>query len=100
VENVADIQVIEVFSELEALILEAELIKKYQPKYNINLKDNKSYLYIIIRKEGDFKKVLTARKSDIVRGDVCFGPYPDSFVAKYIVRSMRRIFPFQIILLK
>ncbi|PIS22796.1 hypothetical protein COT50_00020 [candidate division WWE3 bacterium CG08_land_8_20_14_0_20_41_10] len=95
VENVADIQVIEVFSELEALILEAELIKKYQPKYNINLKDNKSYLYIIIRKEGDFKKVLTARKSDIVRGDVCFGPYPDSFVAKYIVRSMRRIFPFR-----
>lgn len=95
VENVADIQVIEVFSELEALILEAELIKKYQPKYNINLKDDKSYLYIVIRKEDGFKKVLTARRGDILKGDVCFGPYPDSYTAKYIVRSIRRIFPFR-----
>lgn len=95
VENVWDIQIIEVFSELEALILEAELVKKYRPKYNINLKDDKSYLYILIRQEGDFRKVLTARKSDIIKGDICFGPYPDGYTAKYIVRSIRRIFPFR-----
>jgi len=94
-ENVQDVQIIKVFSELEALILEAELIKKYRPKYNISLKDDKSYLYIVIRKEGDFRKVLTARKGDIIRGDVCFGPYPDGYTAKYIVRSIRRIFPFR-----
>jgi len=95
VENIRAVQIIEVFSELEALILEAELIKKYRPKYNINLKDDKSYLYIVIRKEATFKKVLTARKNDIVKGDMCFGPYPDSFTTKYIVRSIRRIFPFR-----
>lgn len=95
VDSVSDIQIIEVFSELEALILEAELVKKYRPKYNINLKDDKSYLYIIIRKEGDYKKVLTARKSDTARGGIRFGPYPDGYTAKYIVRSIRRIFPFR-----
>lgn len=95
VENVCDVQFIEVFSELEALILEAELIRKFRPKYNISLKDDKSYLYIVIRKEGDFRKVLTARRNDIIRGDLCFGPYPDSYTAKYIVRSVRRIFPFR-----
>ncbi|MFA5776568.1 MAG: excinuclease ABC subunit UvrC [Patescibacteria group bacterium] len=95
VKNISDIGFIEVFSELEALILEAELIKKYHPKYNINLKDDKSYLYIIIRKEGDFKKILTARKSDIIKGDSCFGPYPDAYTARYILRSIRRIFPFR-----
>jgi len=95
VEHVRSIEIIEVFSELEALILEAELIKKWQPKYNILLKDDKSYLYIVLRKEGEFRKVLTARKSDTTSGDVCFGPYPDSYTAKYIVRSLRRLFPFR-----
>ncbi len=95
VENISDLQTIEVFSELEALILEAELIKKFRPKYNINLKDDKSYLYIVIRSEGAFKKVLTARRNDILLKDKVFGPFPDSQTAKYIVRAMRRIFPFR-----
>lgn len=95
VENIVDLQTIEVFSELEALILEAELIKNFRPKYNINLKDDKSYLYIVIRTESDFKKVLTARRSDVLTKDRAFGPFPDSQTAKYIVRAMRRIFPFR-----
>ena len=95
VENIVDLETIEVFSELEALILEAELIKNFRPKYNINLKDDKSYLYIVIRPEGVFKKVLTARRSDVLPKDMAFGPFPDSQTAKYIVRVMRRIFPFR-----
>lgn len=95
VENIVDVEFIEVFSELEALILEAELIRKHLPRYNINLKDDKSYLYIVIRKEGDFKKVLTARRSDVIKSDRSFGPFPDSQTAKYIVRAIRRIFPFR-----
>ncbi len=95
VENTADLRTIEVFSELEALILEAELIRKYRPKYNINLKDDKSYLYIVIRKSGDFSKLLTARRNDVLKSDKVFGPFPDSQTAKYIVRAIRRIFPFR-----
>lgn len=95
VENVVDLRVIEVFSELEALILEAELIRKYRPKYNINLKDDKSYLYIVIRKAGDFSKLATARRNDVLKSDKVFGPFPDSQTARYIVRAIRRIFPFR-----
>lgn len=95
VENIWDVGFIEVFSELESLILEAELIKKYKPKYNINLKDDKSYLYIIIKKEGEFDKVIVGRKSHISKGDISFGPYPDSKTVRYIVRAIRKIFPFR-----
>jgi len=51
VSRINDITWIEVESELDALILEAELIKKYKPKYNIIQKDDKTYLYIVIRNE-------------------------------------------------
>lgn len=95
VENIADIEYIEVFSELEALLLEAELINRYKPKYNINLKDDKSYLYIAVRKYQDFNTVLTLRKNDILKSDKIFGPFPDSRTTKYIVRAVRRLFPFR-----
>jgi len=95
VENISDLSYIEVFSELESLILEAELIKKYRPRYNINLKDDKSYLYIVIRREGDYRKILTARKNDLLRKDTYFGPFPNATTAKQIVRTLRRIFPFR-----
>ncbi len=95
VDNIADLQVTEVFSELEALILEAELIRKYCPKYNINLKDDKSYLYIVIRQEGNYRKLITARRNDVLKLDKLFGPFPDSQTVRYIVRAIRRIFPFR-----
>jgi excinuclease ABC subunit C len=103
VSKISDVSYIEALSELEALILEAELIKQYQPKYNIALKDDKSYLYIVIRNERLTKdgrkmmipKVLTARKPDIWDKDIVFGPYPDGRTAKYIVKTIRRIFPYR-----
>ncbi|MBU0650063.1 UvrB/UvrC motif-containing protein, partial [Patescibacteria group bacterium] len=93
--QITDLQTIEVFSELEALILEAELIKKFKPRYNINLKDDKSYLYVVIRKELGFSKILTARKNDLLKTDIVFGPFPNGQAAKSVVRAIRRLFPFR-----
>lgn len=103
VSQIKDIEYIEVSSELEALILEAELIKKYKPKYNIIYKDDKSYIYIVLRRDSilidgvkkNIPTVITARKSDLRKGDKYFGPYPDGTTAKYIVRTVRKIFTFR-----
>lgn len=103
VENIVDMEYIEALSELEALILEAALIKKHQPKYNIALKDDKSHIYIVIRSErlemnGTkylIPKILTERKTDLQKKDIAFGPYPDAQTTKYIVRTIRKVFPFR-----
>jgi len=71
-------------SEIEALVLESKLIKKYSPKYNSQLKDNKSYLYITLHKD----YIETTRQT----GD--FGPFPDGSQVKYLLKTLRRIFPF------
>jgi excinuclease ABC subunit C len=103
INKIDDIDYIEAHSEFEALILEAELIKKFRPKYNISLKDDKSFIYIVIRdeifvienKRRKIPKVLTARKTDIREKDAVFGPYPDGTTAKQIVRLIRKIFPYR-----
>lgn len=76
-------------SEFEALLLEAALIKKHQPKYNTRLKDDKSPLYIKITKE-TFPRVFPARK---VEGG--FGPYPQAKTARLVLKFLRRIFPYR-----
>lgn len=103
VEKIVDLELIEVATEFEALLLEAELIKKYRPKYNIALKDDKSYIYIVIRNEQVnlggvptvLPKLLTERLPDLQKKDVIFGPYPDSGTAKQIIRTLRKIIPFR-----
>jgi excinuclease ABC subunit C len=103
VARINDIVYIEVESEFDAIILEAELIKKYRPKYNIIQKDDKTYLYIVIRnekvnvgvREMIIPKVVTARQTELEESDVKFGPYPDSYTAKFVVRTLRKIFPFR-----
>lgn len=103
VHRINDIDYIEALSELEALLLEAELIKKLHPKYNIALKDDKSYLYIVIRTEkfemngrsAGIPKVITARRPDLLETDTVFGPYPDGNTAKYIVKILRKVIPFR-----
>jgi excinuclease ABC subunit C len=102
VSNIHSLEHIEVGSEFEALILEAELIKKYRPKYNIMLKDDKSYLYIVIRQavtdeKIKYLRVETARKTDLekIKGlKEVFGPYPDGRTAKEILRMLRKVFPY------
>lgn len=78
---------IQVTSELEALLLESSLIKRYKPKYNIVLKDDKHALYIVITKE-KFPRVLTSRKF----GN--YGPFPNSTNVKTILKMLRKIFPY------
>jgi excinuclease ABC subunit C len=95
VSDTSSFSYINVFSEVEALILEAELIKKYLPKYNINLKDDKSYIYVVIRQENGSEKVLLARRGDIKPHDKVFGPYPDARTTRSLLRLLRRVFPYR-----
>lgn len=92
VENIKSLETIEVLSELEALILEANLIKKYLPQYNIRLTDDKDYLYIKITKE-KFPRIITARKSELKDALEFFGPFPSSKIIKSTLKKLRRIFP-------
>lgn len=92
VENIAEIKTIKVSSELEALILEANLIKKYLPKFNIRLTDDKDYLYIKVTKE-DYPKIVTARKQDLADAQDFFGPFPSAKTVKATIKKLRRFFP-------
>ena len=89
-------------SVLEALILEAYLIKKFQPKYNTKEKDNKSYNYVVITDE-DFPKVLIERGKNIdfknlratdYKLQTIYGPFPHGAMLKEALRIVRKIFPF------
>ncbi|MFN5149050.1 MAG: GIY-YIG nuclease family protein, partial [Flavobacteriia bacterium] len=78
VKRITDIQYIVVDSELDALLLENNLIKKYQPKYNIQLKDDKTYPWICIKNE-PFPRVFSTR--NVIRdGSKYYGPYPSGKV--------------------
>jgi len=78
-------------SVLEALMLEAELIKKYQPPFNVREKDDRSFLYVEITNE-DFPRVLLVRGKSIVQGKR-FGPFVSAHETREAVRIVRRIFP-------
>jgi len=80
-------------SELEALLLEAKLVKHYLPKYNSQLKDDKHPLYIRISKE-KYPRVLTARKLEATGNLAFFGPFPSSANVKNVLKMLRRIFPY------
>lgn len=94
VSNIDHIEYTEVESELEALLLEAEQIKRYRPRYNIVLKDDKSYLYIKITTNEDIPRITTARNEDI-KGVTYFGPFPSAQTAKNVLKTIRRIFPYR-----
>ncbi len=91
VRKIHDLETILVDNEVEALILESNLVKKHKPRYNINLRDDKSYPYIRITHEL-IPRVLVTRK--IVRdGSRYIGPYTDVKQLRRIMRSVRKIFP-------
>ncbi len=91
VQRVQSIEVILVDSEVEALILEANLIKEHKPRYNVILRDDKSYPYIRITNE-PFPRVFVTRK--IVRdGSRYLGPYTDVKDLRHIMKTLRRVFP-------
>lgn len=94
VTQVKKIKVILVASELESLLLEANLIKKYNPKYNAKLTDGKSYLRIKITIKDESPKVLLARREED-RRSIFFGPFPNSTDVRFVLKFIRRIFPYQ-----
>ena len=93
VPNIADIEWIVVGSELEALILEMNLIKKHRPRYNIRLKDDKKYPYIKVHWMDDFPKVTITRQME-KDGSRYFGPYTSVWAVHQTLDLLRRIFPF------
>ncbi|MBI4080714.1 MAG: excinuclease ABC subunit UvrC [Candidatus Levybacteria bacterium] len=88
------VKIVRVETEVESLLLEAFYIKKYSPKYNVRLTDNKSYPLIRITVKDAFPKILLARRVDDPTS-AYFGPYPNAGAVKLVLRIMRRIFPFQ-----
>ncbi|PIU80782.1 MAG: hypothetical protein COS71_01645 [Candidatus Moranbacteria bacterium CG06_land_8_20_14_3_00_40_12] len=119
IHKVADIKIQETDSVLEALILESNLIKKFQPKYNVDSKDDKSFCYVVITKE-DFSRVLILRETELEKTDVIaseakqsnemkirlprpfgarnnkliYGPYTSKKQLEIALKIIRKIFPY------
>lgn len=91
VKRIYDIQYMVVDSELDALLLENNLIKKYQPKYNIQLKDDKTYPWICIKNES-FPRVFSTRNV-IQDGSKYFGPYPSGKVMHTLLLLIKELYP-------
>ena len=91
VSRVVDIKYIVVNSESDALILENILIKKYQPKYNILLRDDKTYPWIVIKNE-PFPRVTTTRRYDN-DGSIYYGPFTSGRLLKALLDLIRQLFP-------
>lgn len=91
VSNIRDIQFIVVDTEYDALLLESNLIKKYQPRYNINLKDDKTYPWICITNE-PFPRIITTRKV-IKNGSTYFGPYAVVPMMYNLLNLLKELFP-------
>ena len=87
VRKIADVEVIVTDTEVESLLLEDNLIKKIKPRYNVLLKDDKSYPYICIKKER-FPRVFPTRT---VRrdGSLYFGPYTDARAMKLVLKTIK-----------
>ena len=93
VSEIANFEYIVTSSELESLILEITLIKKYNPKYNILLKDDKSYPYIEFTKDKyPVLKVVRNTKNKLNKNNL-YGPYPNVGAAKRVVEMLNRIYP-------
>lgn len=92
VDNISYFEYMLTDSELEALILECNLIKKHKPKYNILLKDDKHYPYIKVTLNEAYPRIMMVRR--IVKdGAKYFGPYSDSSAVKDIIQLVKKIFP-------
>jgi len=91
IKRIEDIEWIVVRNEVEALLTEANLIKKHQPFYNVNLKDDKSFPFIRITNE-PFPRVFITREI-IKDGSKYFGPYTDVIYLRRTLKAIRRIFP-------
>jgi excinuclease ABC subunit C len=94
IDRVADLEVTEVDSVSEALLLEANLIKRFKPRFNVRLKDDKSYPYIKVTLGDDFPRVERTRKL-VNDGSRYFGPYASATSVDESMNLVRRLFPFR-----
>nr|HPH19124.1 GIY-YIG nuclease family protein [Haliscomenobacter sp.] len=91
VKNAERIEFTIVETETDALLLESSLIKEYQPRYNVMLKDDRTYSYICIKKE-PFPRVFFTRR--VIRdGSIYFGPYTSKVRTQIIWELLRQLFP-------
>ncbi|MTI96370.1 MAG: excinuclease ABC subunit UvrC [Firmicutes bacterium] len=88
----ADIDYVVTVTEVEALLLESHLIKKYRPRYNVRLKDDKDYPYIKLDLEEDYPRLEIVRKMKRDKARY-FGPYPNAGVVNETVRLANKLFP-------
>lgn len=93
VRKIADIKFVHVASETEALLMENNLIKKYKPRYNIMLKDDKTYPWIRITNE-EYPRIYTTRNV-IKDGSQYYGPYPSGRVLKELMELIRSLFSYR-----
>ncbi len=107
INDAVDIDFLTVDTEVDALILEKNLIKKYQPHYNISMRDDKNYIYVRFEKirrpnqtptaksaYQDFPRITITRKKR-EDGAEYFGPYPETMPAKRLLKRLRRLFPYR-----
>lgn len=92
VARIADLEYIVTSSEIEALILECNLIKKHRPKYNIRLRDDKTYPYIKVTMNEEFPRLYSTRRVQ-KDGARYFGPYTDAGSVHNVIHLMRKLFP-------
>ena len=93
VQNIADLDWIETNSEVEALFLEAEFIKRHKPLYNVREKDDKNFIFVRITMQEDFPTVSLVRRpaDDKAR---YFGPFIQSYGVRQALRYLRKVFPY------
>lgn len=90
--KIAKVEYIITSSETEALLLESSLIKRHQPPYNVDLKDDKNFLYIKITVTEEFPRVFTVRRVTTDKAKY-FGPFVSAFAVRQTLHTLRKIFP-------
>ncbi|MBI4262705.1 GIY-YIG nuclease family protein, partial [Candidatus Uhrbacteria bacterium] len=93
VRQIHRLKYIETTSEIEALLLEASLIKQYHPPFNVLMRDDKSYVYIKVSTEEEWPRVLATRKLD--KAGTYFGPFTSSNAVRETLRVLRKIIPYR-----
>jgi len=91
VERISDVELLLTDSDVEALILENTLIKKLKPRYNVMLKDDKTYPWVCVTNEPYPRVFITRRKRH--DGSKYYGPYTEALYLRYLMRTLREIFP-------
>jgi excinuclease ABC subunit C len=92
VSKIKDIEFMQTETEIDALLLENTLIKKHRPRYNIRLKDDKSYPYIWIDTNHPFPRAYYARKPRVTAGGLYFGPYPGPYALRQLLQLASKAF--------